>query len=67
MRSASLRHGPESGDAEAAAQALAAVQRVGGGVDEEGRFGAEIGRRVALSGDEVVQSLGNRLDGIRRG
>ena len=62
-----LCDGPESGDAEAPAQPLAATQRVGRRVEEEGRFGAETVRLLPLGGDEVVQSLGNSRDGIHRG
>ena len=37
------------------------------GLDEQPRFGPEIGRRGSLGREEVVQTLGNRFDGIRRG
>ena len=35
-----------------------------GGLDEQSRFGAEIGRDGALTYDEVVHSLGNRFDRV---
>ena len=63
-----LRHCPPPGDAEPPAEALSArPERVARGLDEERRFGPEIGRRGSLGREEVVQTLGNRFDGVRRG
>ena len=59
--------GPPARDAEPPAEALAAGQSSRRGLDEKPRFGAEIGRCGSLSREEVVQTLGNRFDRVRRG
>jgi len=60
-------HCPPPGDAEPPAEALSTVQSRRSGLDEEPRFGSEIGRCGSLGREEVVQTLGNRFNGIRRG
>jgi hypothetical protein len=60
-------HCPPPGDAEPSAKSFSAVKSGRSGLDEKTRFGAEIGGCGSLRREEVVQTLGNRFNGIRGG
>ncbi len=62
-----LGDGAPAGDAEAAAQAFAARDRSFRRRHQERRFGSQIGGGFPLTGDKVVQSLGNRFDRVEGG